>query len=215
MSWGISRGFPLRCFMALVAEIVCEGTGIPEPKTGYCLAVIDHFMYTWGGHTQQLVEDPEVGAYPVEESLPNTDDNFIDVYDIHNKVWHQYATSGDVPDLGNGSTMVAYGHDLYLFGGWNEGDFSSDLYKFDTNTNTWELIVLADDQVKPSPRYRTEAVLYNHHICIYGGTGSLIENIQPGARYVELKQYSHNYGYGWNNEMYLFDIKKRELKVYV
>ena len=195
--------------MAFVTQITSEGV-VPAPRSGSCVAVIDHFMYTWGGHTQQLVEDPDRPPYPVDESLPNTDDNFIDVYDIHNKVWHQYATSGDAPDLGNGSTMVAYGHDLYLFGGWNEGDFSSDLYKFDTNTNTWELIDLADDQVKPSPRYLTDAVLYNHQICIYGGVGPPIDRsaIQQGAEYFGFQQHNHDYGFGWNNEIFLYDIEK-------
>ena len=99
------------------------------------------------------------------------------------------------------------GHYIFLFGGWNDGQFSSDMYCFDTSSNTWELVSLSDESVKPSPRYLTGAVLYRGRIAIFGGVGPPISNIQSGATYIGYSQYSHDYGFGWNNEMFLYDIQ--------
>ena len=81
---------------------------LPEPRSGSCMAIIDHSVYLWGGHTQLLFDD-EGETYPVEEILPNTDDHFIDVYNILHNRWQQYSTYGDVPNLGNGSTFTPFG----------------------------------------------------------------------------------------------------------
>lgn len=178
---------------------------LPEPRSGHCMAVANHRLYVWGGHTQ-LLENADGETFPVDETLPNTDEHFIDVYDILCNAWQQYSTTGDIPDLGNGSTFTPFEHHIYLFGGWNEGDFSSDIYAFDIFTNTWELITLSDAVVTPSPRYLTSAVLYGNKICIFGGVGPPISSPQAGAAYIGFRQHAFDYGFGWNNEMYFYDI---------
>ena len=184
---------------------------LPEPRSGSSVAVVEDCMYMWGGHTQWLFENevgPEAEAYPVEDTLPNTDEKAIDVYNILHNTWHQHATTGDVPDLGNGSALIPFEQYLFLFGGWNDGAFSSELYCFNTMTYTWELVPLSDESIKPSPRYLIGAVLYNSEICIFGGVGAPIIHIQPGATYTSFRKYSFEYGYGWNNEMFLYSITK-------
>ena len=185
-----------------------DDSDIPEARTGSCVAIVDQCMYVWGGHTQLLIDNT-----PVEEILPNTDDNYIGVYNIHDNSWHQVPTTGDVPDLGNGSTFVAYLQQILLFGGWNEGEFSNDVYCFDTRDNSWKLIAVLDDTAKPSPRYLTGAVLVcedsgSNKLCVFGGVGSPIEKLQKGARYIGYRSHARDFGFGWNNEMFLFDIEK-------
>lgn len=198
----------MQCIMASLVKLIPhdDGEGAPDARSGSCVTVLDGKFYVWGGHTQLLLEDPERGMYPVEITLPSTEDNFFDVYDLHKNQWQRLSSDGDVPDVGNGSTMVGYRHFLYLFGGWNEGDFSSDLYCFDTHTSTWKLVELSSD-CKPSPRYLTDAVVYGSNICVVGGVGRPTTQ-PPPAQYIEFVQYDHHYGFGWNNDMYLFDVNK-------
>ena len=176
----------------------------PLPRSGSCVAVVDHCMYVWGGHTQLLFEgDGDSGAYPVEEGLP---DHFINAYDIVHNTWLQHSISGDIPDLGNGSALIAFGHLLFLFGGWNDGDFSSDVYCLDTISNIWEIVALSDESIKPSPRYLTGTVLFDDKLCSFGGVGPPVPNLQPGATYTGYGQHGFNYGFGWNNEMFFYSI---------
>ena len=180
----------------------------PTPRTGFSMVLHHDHIYLWGGYTQDLMMDKKKGEhYPVDLTLPDTEDNFMDVYDILGNVWECHVTTGDVPDYGNGSTMVSYGCHLYLFGGWNEGDFSSEVHQLDIETYEW-IQLDVQGMVKPSPRYLTEAVTCGHVMCIFGGTGLPPEHIQPGAYYIELNQFNHSYGFGWNNEMFFFDLKK-------
>lgn len=174
----------------------------PLPRSGSCVAVVDHCMYVWGGHTQLLFEGDD-GMYPVEEGLH---DHFIDAYDIVHNTWLQHSISGDIPDLGNGSALIAFGHLLFLFGGWNDGDFSSDVYCLDTVSKIWEMVPLSDESIKPSPRYLTGTVLFDDLLCSFGGVGSPVPNLQPGATYTGFGQYGFDYGFGWNNEMFFYNI---------
>ena len=201
---------PMNSASLVEIPVNLNGGVTPDPRSGHCMALVNYCMYVWGGHTQLLFEGELEGElYPVDETLPNTDDHFIDVYDILNYTWDRCSTSGDVPDLGNGSTLVAHNHYLYLFGGWNEGDFSSDMYRFDTHANSWERIQLSDDKL-PSPRYLTAAVLYCDKIYYFGGVGGPVASIQHGANYIEFQQHDHSYGFGWNNEMFAFDTFHRK-----
>ena len=161
------------------------------------------------------MDDEKGELYPVDYTLPDTEENLIEVYDILNSTWHSHETTGDVPDFGNGSTMVAYGGYLFLFGGWNEGEFSSEVYRLDVASFRWEHLHVGERGkgvvVKPSPRYRTEAVVFESTMCVFGGVGpDPGAEIQPGAKYVELRQFNHSYGFGWNNEIYFFDLEKRQ-----
>lgn len=196
--------------LSLVRQPIFGGDGdSPEARTGSCVAVVDQRMYVWGGHTQRLVEEA-----PVEELLPSTEDSFIDVYDLQRNAWQQFPTTGDVPDLGNGSTFTAFSHQIFLFGGWNEGDFSNDLYCFDTHSNSWKLIAVAESATKPSPRYLTGVVLVHDvesnsdKLCVFGGVGLPITKVQEGAQYVAYRSHARDFGFGWNNEMFFFDINK-------
>lgn len=180
------------------------------------MVIHEQKLYFWGGYTQDLVQDDTNStAYPEDKTLPDTEDNFMDVYDIASSHWERHATRGDVPDFGNGSTMVSYGDHLYLFGGWNEGDFTSEVYQINVTTFVWKHLEITQSAnvVKPGPRYLTEAVLYNGKMWIFGGVGPppTTENpIQRGAKYIGFVQYDHDYGFGWNNEMFYFDLDRRK-----
>ena len=189
----------------------------PEARTGFCMVLHQNNVYFWGGFTQELVEDTEKKEfYPVEDTLPNTDDNFMDVYSVVTNSWHRHETTAagdddEVPDYGKGSAMVAYKEHLYLFGGWNESDFTSEVHQLDIDTFQWKHLKIAEGPgvVKPSPRYLTDTVVFKSKMCVFGGVGSPIDDgtLQQGAKFIEFRQFEHSYGFGWNNEMFFFDLE--------
>ncbi|KAF9180006.1 hypothetical protein BGZ50_006512 [Haplosporangium sp. Z 11] len=61
---------------------------------------------------------------------------------------------------------------LYLFGGG--GHVTNDLHVLDLVTLNWDC-VLAKDGVPPTKRYGHTAVLWNHHIIIFGGSNEFYE----------------------------------------
>lgn len=180
---------------------------LPQPRSGACVSVLNCKMYVWGGHTQFLLE---VGGdcCPIEDNLPNSDESYMDVYNLSSRNWEQYPTSGDIPHVGDGPTMVGFEESLYVFGGFNDGVYTGDLYEFNTITNTWSCVAMSDDAVKPSPRYGLGSVLYNEKIFIFGGISPLIDSLQLGAKYFSAQKFKRELTYGFNNEMFLFDIKK-------
>ena len=186
-----------------------DGVEFPQPRTGASIAILDYKMYLWGGHTQFLLEAGEDECCPIDEVLPNTEENFMDAFNILAKKWERYATAGDIPHVGDGPTMVGYEDCLYLFGGFNDGTYSGDMYKFNTLTHVWSIVELSDGgAIKPSPRYRMDSVLYNGKMFIFGGVGPLVQSLQDGAQYVSTQRYNRDLKYGWNNEMFYFDIRK-------
>ena len=80
----------------------------------------------------------------VVKTLPLPDDNEhrIDVFDLESLVWSRQTTYGklndDVPSVGNGSTLNYHKptNILFLFSGWNDRHFSSDV--FYVSMDTWK-----------------------------------------------------------------------------
>lgn len=138
--------------------------------------------------------------------LPDEDENdtSIEVLDIDERQWSRYETRGSVPQLGNGSVMAAIGPRLYLFGGWNDNDFSSDIFIFDTDLLTWEFVKTTENG--PIPKYKAGMVVHNGKLIVFGGVGKPIDD-QTGrnASYVSNKSFNFEFGYGWNNELHEFD----------
>ena len=186
-------------------------TNPATPRCGFCMVHHQDKVYIWGGLSQVLNTQGE-DVYPVDFTLPDTEDCILDEYDIEDNSWHCHKTTQDAPDYGKGSTMVGYENYLFLFGGWNDEDFTSAVHRLDLDTFEWKKLDVGESPgtTEPSPRYLTNAIVYRHLMCVFGGTGPPIpsERIQLGAEYIELRQYDFDYGFGWNNEMFFFDLEK-------
>ena len=182
-------------------------------------------MYIWGGQSSRRSTAAEEFGVSSDESdgegeneeivipvdLPKVDDpdSVVDVYDIANKLWWHYTTHGDVPRMGLGPRLCVMDHSLYLYGGWNEFNFSSDLYRLDINTYEWRMVALSND-VKPTPVYLTTLMAYEGLICTFGGVGLAVsaEKLeQTGAEYQQLSATIKPWGR--NNEYHEFSIKDR------
>ncbi len=150
-------------------------------------------------------------------SLPRPKKPLFDVFDLTNLTWSQKETFGEpkvIPGVGNGSTLSYHRdtHSLYLYGGWNDEDFSSDIYCVSMDTWKWEKVHMDEGDIQPSPRYLTAVTVHGDKLCNFGGVGGPIRpNQDVGAEY---RVYVHGvrvYQFGWNNEYYEFDVKSSKL----
>ena len=145
------------------------------------------------------------GIFRVRRNLPHMEKKLIDVYDVHDKLWYQYSTKGDVPPPDYGAAMCSHDSDyLYLFGGYNEFNFSSDLRRLHLSTMVWEKME-PTSPVLPTPVYRTSLVPYRDRLVAFGGVGMQVPNDklrEAGAEYIACQELPQNYGH--NNEYHEF-----------
>ena len=152
----------------------------------------------------------------IAATLPRANDKKhpFDVFDLLSLTWHKQNTIGevdkDVPNVGIGSSLCYHRdtHSIFLYSGWNEGNFSSDIFCVSLDTWKWEKVVIPEGEIKPSPRYRTGMLVYRNKLCHFGGVGlKIVEGQDKGAKY---QQHADKI-YGWNNEYYEFDVITRKL----
>ena len=172
---------------------------VSRKRNGGCGIVFEQKLYLWGG---------------CEYS-----DYSFDVFDFNKRTWSHQPTSGNFPSLscedtlGLGSSLVVHpeSRSFYLYGGWNEGRFSSEVYRCSVDTWQWEIVELTTI-VKPMPRYLAGMVVYNDRLCMFGGVGLLISDgyKDPGAVYDMASVKGVVQAFGWNNDYYEFDIHSRK-----
>ena len=210
------------------AEVEVQPALEIDKRNAGCGELVDGKLYVWGGETTDITRiepeseessnsdesEDEAPQVPLVirkiVSLPRKDDpnHPFDVYNLTTHTWSRQATSGDVPTLGNGSTLNFHpkSRALYLFGGWNNGGFDAEVYKIPLDTWIWEKVKPASDII-PSPRYLVGALIHEDQLCIIGGTGlPIAPNQDPGATYTPRVESQQTYDFGWNNEYYEFDI---------
>lgn len=67
-----------------------------------------------------------------------------------------------------GHVAVSYQNSMYVFGGWDGTNCLDDLYEYSYVTNlVYEIRRWSG--IKPKPRYRHEALVYNDDVFIFGG----------------------------------------------
>ena len=137
----------------------------------------------------------------------------FDVFDVIKYTWTRQSTTGldgkeiNIPGVGNGSTLTYHPstNSLYLFAGWNEEHFTSDVYKISASNWVWEK--LRAGTIQPSPRYLTAVVLHGNKICNFAGVGlPIVPGQDEGARFIYYEAHGRRYSFGWNNEYYEFDV---------
>jgi len=57
---------------------------------------------------------------------------------------------------------------MYIFGGWDGLNCLNDMYQYSFPTNIW-YEVRRQSGMRPCPRYRHDAVVYNNSLLVFGG----------------------------------------------
>ena len=204
-----------------------------EKRNGGCGVIFQNKLYVWGGNTTekqrpfsslQLEDDSDTddegdtaGFDPdleIERVVilpkPSDPDHPFDVLNLSTLQWSKRPTTGDFPKLGLGSSLNVHPptRRLYLYGGWNGGQFDSgaEVYRVKVDEWKWE-IVQPSTGVKPSPRYLTGVLIHGDLMSVLGGLGKeIVADQDPGAEYKAYVDNGVTRTFGSNNEYYEFNL---------
>jgi hypothetical protein len=117
--------------------------------------------------------------------------NTLFEYNFEERCWRRISPheggllrGGHPPARRYGHTMVAHDRFLYVFGGAADSCLPNDLYSFDLDSQTWNLVIPAAESQCPSGRLFHAAAVINDSMWIFGGTiesGGM--NIRSGDMY--------------------------------
>ena len=186
-------------------------TNIPTARTGAALTIAGDKMFVWGGFTQEIEGEGDE-RFPLNIALPEEDDEDypIEEYDITERRWHYHKTSGkdsdeeNIPLLGSASIMTSMGGMIYLFGGWNNQEFSNDVFRLDPAKMEWEKLQSTGGN-PPACKCHGGMAIHQGKLVIFGGIG--VKKQGGGAQYITCHDTSVHYDYCWNNELHSFDPK--------
>ena len=183
----------------------------PSSRFGHVAAVINDEMLLWGGAAVR----ESTGAHYFC-SL-----EFIECFNLLTSQWsRRRATSTSPSDLPHpcldARIGVVQNRDIYQFGGSYSSPhgryvFLNDVHKLDGSTFEWQRIH-SNDQSSPSGRSQHGMCVLgkkgDEHLVMIGGHGTKIVSPKPdGSQFIPSSNYP---GTGWNNEVWLFCIRKSE-----
>ena len=105
-------------------------------------------------------------------------------FQFHDRKWTRITTehllkgTQPPPSRRYGHTMVAHDRHLYVFGGAADNNLPNDLYWFDLETHTWDIVQAAPDSHIPSGRLFHHADIIDNKMFIFGGT--IDNNVRSG-----------------------------------
>ena len=127
------------------------------------------------------------------------------------ETWQTRATTGKHPSGLYGGACTSTGHNVYLYGGHNDSGYDGSFHQLDIDSLEWAQLPSG-----PMRKCGCGMVSYEDKLILFGGFGTPSGPIQPGAQFIEDREY--NDGRGWTNELHMFDIQKSEgcylLRVY-
>ena len=183
----------------------------PSSRYGHVAAVINDEMLVWGGFA--------VRESTGEKYLCSPD--LMECFNLLTSQWNERrATSNSPSDLpqpcGNARIGVVQNQDIYQFGGsYHSSDgrdvYLNDVHKLDGSTLEWKRIH-SNDQSTPSGRADHGMCVLgkkgDEHLVMMGGWGTkIVSPIPDGSQFIPS---SNNPDKGWNNEVWLFCIRKSE-----
>ena len=183
----------------------------PSSRRGHVAAVINDEMLLWGGVA--------VREWTGEQYLCSPE--LIECFNLLTSQWNERrATSNSPSDLPHpcedARIGVVQNRDIYQFGGvYLSSDrrrvFLNDVHKLDGLTLEWQRIH-SNDQSTPSGRSRHGMCVLgkkgDEHLVMMGGYGTkIVSPIPDGSQFIPNSNYPD---LGWNNEVWLFCIRKSE-----
>lgn len=185
---------------------------VPIARTGAAMTVVGDKMFVWGGFTQEIEGEGD-DRFPLNIPLPEEDDEDypIEEYDITKNCWRRHKTTGkdgdesNIPAFGSGSVMLSMGGLVYLYGGWNDQQFSNDVFRLDPVSMVWEKLEPRGGH-PPVSKCHCGMVQYEGKLVIFGGIGAAGQAGRGGgAQYITCHDTKVTYDYCWNNELHSFD----------
>ncbi|TXG47030.1 hypothetical protein EZV62_026324 [Acer yangbiense] len=160
--------------------------GSPTPRLGHSSSLVGDRMFVIGGRGDPLNIMSDVlvkiqskidicgrttlvfdGSYHLfDESTQRVKEKQTDE-DLHRHAAAVLSVSGEWPCARHSHSMVAYGSQIYMFGGYNGEKILGDLYSFDVHKCLWKKEEVAGKS--PHARFSHSMFLYKIYLGVIGG----------------------------------------------
>jgi hypothetical protein len=183
--------------MALLRALGLKRPYEPKPRVYHYAGAVRGELLVFAGWT--------VDFDKTKEELSST----IQVFDKYLEQWRQVQTTGCPPKgLYNGGCCVSPSGDLYVYGGRDGFNGRGGLYKL--SSEKWSQLSDESDLNGPMKKSGCRLVYFNKNkVAVIGGYGPPPASLQPGASFIKDKRF--NLGYGWTDEIHIFDTNECKL----
>ena len=164
------------------------------PRFGCSSCLINNHVYVWRGFTNICGDFVE---------------NKCKLYslDVATLKWTSNPTKGKMPKAEAGMGMCAIDRVIYVFGGGNFVRYN-DVHCLPLDSMTWEELKAVNPKDAPLRKDKCGMIEYDGKLCIFAGTAESdpMCRDRPGVLFVNYDSY----GFGWTNELHVFDPKTRK-----
>ena len=158
-------------------------------------------LIVWGGQTSEF--------YSNDDRIQLA--SVVEQFDIHSEVWYQRDTGGTPHPGLTFAACTSFGNRLFIYGGSYDGSVSNVngvLSCLDLTSLIWSQLSLAGGTAGGPMRKVTCGIVHFHHdkLAVIGGKGIPTGPTPPGSSFI--KDTRVTVGYGWTNEIHVFDISQ-------
>ena len=167
------------------------------PRFGCSSCLINSHVYVWRGSTN--IRDYNVSV---------TDENTLYSLDVATLNWTSNPTKGKMPKAKAGMGMCVIDQVIYVFGGWITFGRCNDVHCLPLDSMTWKELKAVNPEDAPLRKDKFGMVEYDGKLCIFAGAAESdpMRRDRPGVLFVNYDSY----GFGWTNELHVFDPKTRK-----
>ena len=168
------------------------------PRFGCSSCLLNDRVYVWRGSTSVRNQYDAV----VKE------ENTLYSLDVATLQWTAHITKGKIPEAKAGMGMCVIDQIIYVFGGWVTFGRCNDVHCLTLDTMTWSEVKPVNPNDAPLRKDKFGMVEYEGKLCIFGGAAESdpMRRDRLGVVFVNY----NSYGFGWTNELHVFDPKTRK-----
>ena len=167
------------------------------PRFGCSSCLVNNRVYVWRGSTNISTH----AAAAIDEKT-------LYSLDVATLKWTANPTKGAVPRAKAGMGMCVIDQLIYVFGGWITFGRCNDVHCLSLDNMTWSELEPVNPRNAPLRKDKFGMVEYEGKLCIFGGAAESdpMRRNRPGVFFVNYDSY----GFGWTNELHVFDPKTRK-----
>ena len=165
------------------------------PRFGCSSCLINNHIYVWRGSINIRSNRDFVAR----------DEKTLYSLDVATLKWTSNLTKGKMPRAKAGMGMCVIDQVIYVFGGWISFGRCNDVHCLPLDSMTWKELKPVNPKDAPLRKDKFGMIEYDEKLCIFAGAAESdpMRRTRPGILFVNYDSY----GFGWTNELHLFDPK--------